>query len=203
MKTYILLISLVGLVLCSCGQATQSTPDARLNEYIQSNDNNISTMFSTYDYNEASRLQPALTGKEINTVDALVNNIPQEVVEEFDSLYTRWIQCWSQQVAGVLGSEMDENALICTGQEYEDLIAFCNQQDERVLLLFYQLASRAEYPYNRLLIYPIETIMTNFPEAQNILISTKQSLERNKPQSTSDEIMIWQLRAMLSKRFDA
>jgi hypothetical protein len=153
-----------------------------------------------------SGVQPALTQKEVEILDALADRIDPEVRKDFDQKYTAWLYCWALAPLDSLPL-LDENARImlkCNGLEFQELIEFCCQQDDEIFLLLYQLAARAQCPYDRLLLHPAYDLLENFPEFSKYWRDVDLSLQREKPDlknRTCNESTIWYTRKFLETRY--
>jgi len=176
----------------------------RLNLYIQSENEHIAGMFFEENIMN-SGVQPALTQKEVNILDALADRIEPEVRKNFDKKYNAWLYCWALTPLDSLPL-FDEDAqlvLKCNGREFQDLIEFCRQQDDEIFLLLYQLAARAQCPYDRLLLHPATALLESFPEFNQYWRDVDLSLQREKPEKyrTCNESTIWYTRKFLETKY--
>jgi len=199
-------ISLVAaMAACSNGVTISLDQKQRLNLYTHSEIKNIAGMFYEEDMLN-SGVQPALTKKEVDILDALADRIDPEVRKEFDLKYTTWLYCWAMEPLDSI-PVLDKNArllLKCNGQEFQDLIEFCRQQDDEIFLLLYQLAARAQCPYDQLLLQPAFDLLESFPEFSKYWQDVDLSLQREKPNlknRTCNESTIWYTRKFLETRY--
>jgi hypothetical protein len=151
-----------------------------------------------------SGIQPALTQKEVDILDALADRIDPEVRKGFDQKYTTWLYCWAPLDSLPVYDENARLSLKCTGREFQELIEFCRQQDDEIFLLLYQLAARAQCPYDRYLLVPAYELLENFPEFYTYWREVDLSLQREKPDlrnRTCNESTIWYTRKFLETRY--
>ena len=197
---------LFGILTLSCSNRVAVSPDQmqRLSLYVHSENGYIAGMFFEEDMLN-NGVQPALTQKEVDILDALSDRINTEVRKGFDQRYTAWLYCWAPLDS--LPSPHDENArlsLRCNGKEFQELIDFCRQQDDEIFLLLYQLAARAQCPYDRYLLQPAYELLENFPEFSKYWRDVDLSLQREKPDlknRTCNESTIWYTRKFLETRY--
>ena len=198
-----LLIS--GIFFSSYFRKTDVSPDQRqrLDLYVHSDNVYISGMFfdeSMLGYG----VQPALTHKELDILDALSFRIDPEVRKEFDQKYTAWLYCWTPLESIPEQDVAVRQSLKCNGQEFQELLNFCRQQDDDILLLLYQLAARASCPYDQLLLHPAYDLLENFPEFGKYWREVDLSLQREKPDlknRTCNESTIWHTRKFLEAKY--
>jgi len=175
----------------------------RLDLYVRSDNAFVSGMFldeNLFDFG----VQPALTNRELNILDALADRIAPDVRREFDQKYMAWLICWTP-----LDSMPDQYAdvrqlLKCNGQEFQELLDFCRQQDDDIFLLLYQLAARASCPYDQLLLHPAYDLLDNFPEFSKYWREVDLSLQNEKPNlknRTCNESTIWYTRKILETKY--
>ena len=203
----IIVFVVTGTIILSCSNRAVISLDQsqRLNWYVHSENEYIAGMFLEEDMLN-SGIQPALTQKEVAILDALADRIDPEVRKEFDQKYTTWLYCWALAPLDSLPL-LDENArliLKCNGQEFQDLIEFCRQQDDDIFLLLFQLAARAQCHYDRLLLRPAYDLLDNFPEFSKYWREVDLSLQREKPNlknRTCNEPTIWYMRKFLETRY--
>jgi len=175
----------------------------RLNLYIHSDNEYIAGMFYEEDM-LSSGIQPALTQKEVDILDALADRIDPEVRKGFDQRYTTWLYCWAPLDSLPFHDENARLSLKCNGREFQELIEFCRQQDDEIFLLLYQLAARAQCPYDRYLLEPAYELLGNFPEFSAYWREVDLSLQREKPDlrnRTCNESTIWYTRKFLETRY--
>jgi hypothetical protein len=153
----------------------------------------------------SSGVQPALTQKEVYILDALADKIDPEVRKGFDKKYTAWLYCWATPQDSL--PLLDKNARVmlkCNGMEFQELIEFCRQQDDDIFLLLYQLAARAQCPYDQYLLHPAFDLLDNFPEFSKYWRDVDLSLQREKPDMRNracNESTIWYTRKFLESRY--
>jgi hypothetical protein len=152
-----------------------------------------------------SGVQPALTQKEVVFLDALADRIDLQVRKNFDQKYIAWLHCWASVPLDSL-PQLDDCArltLKCNGSEFQELIEFCKQQNDDIFLLLYQLAARAQCPYDRLLMEPAYDLLDNFPEFRKYWREVDLSLQREKPEKnrTCNESTIWYTRKFLETKY--
>jgi len=203
LKITIFLVS--GIVMASCSNRTVVSLDQiqRLNLYVHSENEYIAGMFFEEDVLN-SGIQPALTQKEVDILDALADRIDPEVRKLFDLKYTAWLYCWAAPLDSL--PFIDENARVmlkCNGTEFQELIEFCRQQDDEIFLLLYQLAARAQCPYDGLLLQPAYDLLENFPEFSKYWREVDLALQREKPEKnrTCNESTIWYTRKFLESKY--
>ena len=203
----IIVFLVTGIIIISCSNKVVISLDQmqRLNLYLQSENEHVAGMFFEEDM-LSSGIQPALTQKEVDILDALADRIDPEVRKGFDQKYTAWLYCWAMAPPLDLSPLLDENARIilnCNGQEFQELIEFCRQQDEDIFLLLYQLAARAQCPYDRYLLEPAYDLLENFPEFSKYWQEVDLSLQREKPEKnrTCNESTIWYTRKFLETKY--
>jgi len=202
----IIVFLVTGTIFLSCSNRLVSSLDQiqRLNLYIHSENEHVAGMF----FDEElfySGIQPALTQKEVGILDALADRIDPEVRKGFDQKYTAWLYCWAFAPLDSIPL-LDENArliLKCNGQEFQELIEFCRQQDDDIFLLLYQLAARAQCPYDQFLLRPAYDLLGNFPEFSKYWQEVDLSLQREKPEKnrTCNESTIWYTRKFLETKY--
>ena len=177
----------------------------RLNVYVNSDNTYISEMF--FDENAIKcGVQPALTQKELDILDALVDRISPKVLGQFDQKYTAWLYCWALAPLDSLPTRKDvtRQLLKCNGSEFMELIEFCRQQDDEIFLLLYQLAVRASCPYDQLLLHPVHDLLGDFPEFNKYWREVDLSLQKEKPElknRTCNESTIWYTRKILETKY--
>ena len=203
----VIVFLVTGTIILSCSnRAVVSLEQAqRLNMYVHSENEHIAGMFLEEDMLNRG-IQPALMRKEVDILDALADKIDPEVRKEFDLKYSTWLYCWALSPLDSLPL-LDENArliLKCNGQEFQDLIEFCRQQDDEIFLLFFQLAARVQCHYDRLLLLPAYDLLEDFPELNAYWQEVDLSLQREKPNlkdRTCNESTIWYTRKFLETRY--
>jgi len=205
LKIIIFLVTGTFILSCSNRAIISSDQAQRLNKYVHSENEHIAGMFLEEDMLNRG-IQPALMRKEVNILDALADKIDPEVRKAFDQKYTTWLYCWALAPLDSLPL-LDENArliLKCNGQEFQDLIEFCRQQDDEIFLLLFQLAARAQCHYDRLLLRPAYDLLEDFPELKAYWQEVDLSLQREKPNlkdRTCNESTIWYTRKFLETRY--
>ncbi|MDR1864860.1 MAG: hypothetical protein LBR08_04740 [Bacteroidales bacterium] len=196
---YIFLCSVLGA--CSNGIHISEGWQNRLKTYLHADNTWVDVIFSENDM--AKGVQPALTQVEFNILDVLATRIDDEVCLEFDRKCAAWMSCW----AHIDPEELLDNphqALKCNEAEYQELLSFCKQQDENVILLFYQLIARANCPYDQFLLRPILDLSERFPEYRQYWEGINQALMREKPELENrkcNEATIWYTRKMLEDKY--
>lgn len=193
---------ITGFVIASCSRKTVVSFEQtqRIDSYVYSDNENISEMFCK-DVRIGNAVQPALTQKELEILDALVDRIDPEVFCEFDQKYTAWLNCWAPLDSLPIRMDTKRKLLKCNGFEFQDLIDYCRQQDEDVFLLFCQLAARADCPYDQFLLHPVYDLLNYFPDFCNNWHEVDVSLQKEKPDSknrTCNESTIWHVRKILA-----
>ena len=195
-----------GLIVTSCSSGVVISQDQmqRLNSYTHSENEYIAGMFFGEDM-LSSGVQPALTQKEVDILDALADKIDLEVRKEFDQKYKAWLYCWAAPHDSL--PLLDKNAramLKCNGMEFQQLIEFCRHQDDDIFLLLYQLAARAQCPYDQYLLHPAYDLLDSFPEFSQYWRDVDLSLQREKPNlknRTCNESTIWYTRKFLESKY--
>ncbi len=196
---------LAGIFLISCSNRNVMPLDQsiRLESYIKSDNMYIASMFSDKDMARCD-VQPALTRTELNILDGLADRVSPEVRTEFDKKYTAWLDCWAPLDSLPIKSGNIRNSLKCSGAEFKDLIEFCRQQNDDIFLLLYQLAARAECPYDQFLLHPMFDLIESFPEFKKYWAEVNLSLENEKPDPEDracNESTIWYTRKILEKKY--
>jgi len=203
----IIFFLVTGTIISSCSNrvVTSLEQTQRLSSYVHSENEHIAGMF--YEEDMLNRgIQPALMRKEVDILDALADRIDPEIREEFDRKYITWLYCWALAPLDSVPL-LDENArliLKCNGQEFQDLIEFCRQQDDEIFLLLFQLAARAQCQYDRLLLRPAYDLLDDFPELSGYWKEVDMSLQREKPNlndRTCNESTIWYTRKFLETKY--
>jgi len=194
-----------GTLFTSCSKKTVISLDQkqRMNLYIHSENEYIADMFFD-EIASNSGIQPALTKKELEILDALADRINPEVRKVFDQKYTAWLNCWAPIDSEQIYVDSERQMLKCNGTEFQELIEFCRQQDEEIFLLLYQLAARATCPYDRYLLHPAYDLLDNFPEFSKYWREVDLSLQNEKPDVTNricNESTIWQTRKILETKY--
>jgi hypothetical protein len=199
-KNTVLLFSLTALYACSPNGVISIEQQKRAQIYFQSGNEDFETIFTGEE--EVARIQPKLTGTELYILDALVSKIDNKICQEFDNKCLNWMSCWANvSVDELMGNP--EFALRCNEAEYLDLINFCSQQDEDILLLFYQLVARANCPYDQLLLRPIMDLTAVFPQYGRYWDDINKDLMAEKPEvsmRTCNETTIWYIRKILETK---
>lgn len=201
----ITVLLIFGAFFSSCSMKTVAPEEQmqRLDLYVHSDNIYVSEMFfdeSMLDFG----IQPSLTRRELEILDALADRIDPEVRREFDQKYMAWLICWAPLD---LIPELDADvrlSLKCNGHEFMDLLDFCRQQDDDIFLLLYQLAARATCPYDQLLLHPAYDLLDNFPEFNKYWREVDLSLENEKPDlknRTCNESTIWYTRKILETKY--
>jgi len=199
------LISETCFVSCSRRNIVLTDQIQRLDAYINSDNAYISEMF--FDEREVNYgVQPALTRKELDILDALVDRISPEIRDQFDEKYTAWLYCWALAPLDSLPTRKDvtRQLLKCNGSEFKELIEFCRQQDDEIFLLLYQLAARASCPYDQYLLHPVQDLLGSFPEFNKYWREVDLSLQKEKPDlknRTCNESTIWYTRKILETKY--
>jgi len=196
---------ITGVVISSCTRRVVVSLEQtqRLDSYIYSENESVAEMFSKERMIGSNNIQPALTQKELDILDALVDRIDPEVFWEFDQKYTTWLNCWVPLDSLPIQIEVQRQLLKCNGLEFQELIEFCRQQDEDVLLLFCQLAARAYCPYDQFLLHPVYDLLAYFPEFNDHWQKVDTSLQKEKPNlrnRTCNESTIWYIRKILETK---
>ena len=198
------LISGIGLVSCT-KKTVVLDQIQRLEVYVNSDNANIAEMF--FDENAINYgVQPALTQKERDILDALVDRISPRVLKQFDDKYTAWLYCWALAPLDSLPTRRDvtRQLLKCNGSEFQELIEFCRHQNDEIFLLLYQLAVRASCPYDQLLLHPVHDLLGDFPEFNKYWREVDLSLQKEKPDlknRTCNESTIWYTRKILETKY--
>ncbi|MDR3093902.1 MAG: hypothetical protein LBU62_04580 [Bacteroidales bacterium] len=172
----------------------------RAQTYFQSENEDFEVIFTS---GTEVNVQPKLTGTELSILDALASKIDKNVCQEFDNKCLNWMSCWAHISADELMAN-PQYALRCNEAEYRDLIDFCSQQDENILLLFYQLVAHANCPYDQLLLRPIMDLIDVFPEYGRLWDDINRELKAEKPDismRTCNETTIWFVRKMLETKY--
>ena len=203
-KNVVVLI-LTGVFFVSCSDRSVVSEDQmkRLNAYINSDNAYIAAMFSEENVSEYG-VQPALTRTELDILDVLSDRISPEIRQDFDIKYTAWLNCWAPLDSFPKQGNNVRRSLKCNGTEFQDLVEFCRRQDSDIFLLLYQLAARAECPYDQLLLHPVYDLLKDFPEFENYWSDVNLSLENGKPDlasRTCNESTIWYTRKILEKKY--
>ena len=202
----IILFLVAGMVMASCSNRNVVSLDQtqRLNLYVHSENEYVAGMFFEEDMLNRG-VQPALTQKEVDILDALAGRISPDVRRSFDQKYTLWLYCWAAPIDSLPFVDEDARvALKCSGTEFQDLIEFCRQQDDEIFLLLYQLAARAQCPYDQLLLQPAFDLLDNFPEFNKYWREVDLSLQREKPYLKNricNESTIWYTRKFLETKY--
>ena len=200
------LLLVAGIFISSYSRNTEAPEEEqiqRLDLYIRSDNVFVSEMFLDESMLRFG-VQPALTNRELDILDALTERIAPNIRREFDQKYMAWLICWTP-----LDSIPDPYAdvrqfLNCNGHEFQDLLKFCRQQDDDIFLLLYQLAARATCPYDQWLLYPANELLDNFPEFEKYWQEVDQSLQNEKPNlknRTCNESTIWYTRKILETKY--
>jgi hypothetical protein len=178
-------------------------PSKRLEIYFHSDNRNIASLFPFQNTVECC-IQPALTRTELEILDALADAIDPEIQRNFDGKFILWLNSWIyQDIDSVLQEDM-RRFLKCDKAEYRDLIAFCRSQDENVFLLFFQLAVRADCPYDQFLLYPVRDLLRAFPEYGERWDEVNLSMQNEKPgmeKRACNEFTIWHTRSILETKY--
>jgi hypothetical protein len=195
-----------GIFFASCsGQAVASADSIqRFDMYVNSENIHIAEMFSDGNSLDYCGVQPALTQKEADMLDALANRISPEVRRDFDQKYTAWLNCWAPLDSIPVRERTARQLLKCNGAEFQELIEFCKQQNDEIFLLLYQLAVRAQCPYDQLLLHPVNDLLGSFPEFNQYWKEVNLALQREKPDSknrTCNEPTIWHTRKILETKY--
>ncbi len=201
----ITLFVVTGTVVFSCSHRSiaPSGQIQRLDEYVYSENEYIAEMFSDEDIQKRG-IQPALTQTELDILDALVETIPLNVCNEFDQKYKAWLNCWAPLDSVPAEGADIRLSLKCNGKEFHDLIEFCQRQDDKVFLLLYQLAARADCPYDQLLLHPVNDLRGNFPEFNQYWREVNLALQKEKPgleNRKCNESTIWCTRKILETKY--
>jgi len=175
----------------------------RVDLYVRSDNVFVSEMF--FDESLLSfGVQPALTQRELDFLDALTDRIDPAVRRAFDQKYMMWLLCWTP-LASIHEQFADVRQLLkCNGREFQDLLEFCRQQDDDIFLLLYQLAARAACPYDQWLLYPANELLDDFPEFYKYWREVDLSLQNEKPNlknRTCNESTIWYTRKILETKY--
>ena len=198
-----LLTSVLFFSSCSKRKVVLEHQKQRIDSYVNSDNEFISELFFD-DGMLQYGLQPSLTSKELDILDGLADRIAPAVRREFDQKFTTWLICWApldslpEQYADV------RQSLKCNGQEFQELLEFCRQQDDDIFLLLYQLAARANCPYDQLLLHPAYELLNSFPEFSKYWREVDLSLYKEKPDlknRTCNESTIWYTRKMLEEKY--
>ena len=205
---YLIVIFLLftGIIAFSYSRNTEAPTEEqtqRLDLYVHSDNAFVSEMFfdeSMFDFG----VQPSLTFRELDILDALADRITPNVRREFDQKYMAWLLCWAP-----LDSmpELDVHvrmSLKCNGHEFRDLLEFCRHQDDDIFLLLYQLAARASCPYDQMLLFPANDLLNHFPEFNKYWREVDLSLQNEKPylrDRTCNESTIWHTRKILETKY--
>ncbi|MDR2036694.1 MAG: hypothetical protein LBQ60_02085 [Bacteroidales bacterium] len=199
---FILGLFILPAFFVACSEIKQPQKEhSRLEAYFHSENEEVSALFCNEEINE--RIQPALTQTELKVLDILAETVGPEVTNEFDNKYLAWLNSW----AGVDQYSLVNNpyyALKCNEAAYHDLIEFCRRQNENVLLLFYQLAARADCPYDQFLLRPTHDLFENFPEFGQYWEGVNMALQNEKPDLENrkcNETTIWYTRKILETKY--
>ena len=200
------LLFVAGIYISSYSRNTVTPAEEenqRLDLYLRSDIAYVSEMFfdeSLLDFG----VQPALTQRELDILDALIDRIDPAIRREFDQKYLTWLICWaSPDLMPEQFTDMRQ-LLNCNGQEFQDLLEFCREQDDDIFLLLYQLAARATCPYDQMLLLPAYDLLDNFPEFNRYWREVDLSLQNEKPNlqnRTCNESTIWQTRKILETKY--
>ena len=200
-----MLLIILGTLFTSCSKKTVISLDQkqRINLYIQSENEYIADLFSVEPFSN-SGVQPALTKKELEILDALADRTDPEVRKVFDQKYLAWLSCWTPLNSAQIYEDSEGQLLKCNGREFQELIEFCRQQDDEIFLLLFQLAARATCPYDRYLLRPAYELIENFPEFSKYWREVDLSLQNEKPDETNricNETTIWRTRKILETKY--
>ena len=200
----IILFFVQGFVISSCSRKNFVSLEQthRLDSYVYSKNESVAEMFSKENMSGFG-VQPVLTQKELDILDALVDRMDPEVFWEFDKKYSAWLYCWVPLDSLPVQVETQRQLLKCSGLEFQELIEFCKQQDEDVFLLFCQLAARAYCPYDQFLLHPVYDLLDYFPEFSDYWQEVDLSLQKEKPDlknRTCNEATIWYIRKILETK---
>jgi len=202
----IIVWALSGIIISSCSRENVISLDQiqRLNSYVYSNNEYIAEMFFD-ESNSIGGVQPALTKKEMNILDALADRIDADVRQSFDQKYTAWLNCWTPLNSELVHQDSEQQLLKCNGKEFQELIEFCRQQSDEIFLLLYQLAARANCPFDNFLLHPVHHLLDTFPEFSKYWRDVDFSLQKEKPDEfkhrTCNESTIWQTRKILETKY--
>jgi len=204
-KYLIIIIFLFGMIVASCSKRAVISWDQkqRLDSYVYSENEYVSRMFFKKNMLK-SGVQPVLTQKELAILDALADRIEPEVRQGFDQKYKAWLNCWTPLDSIPSNEFYERQVLKCNGKEFQELIEFCRQQNGDIFLLLYQLAARANCPYDRLLLHPAQDMLKDFPEFSKYWQEVDLSLQKEKPDMkyrTCNEYTIWHTRKILETRY--
>jgi hypothetical protein len=163
----------------------------------------IAEMF--FDENKIkSNLQPALVQNELYVLDKLVDRIDKKVLRQFDQKFKAWLLCWAPMYSTTEEDYDIQELLKCNDQEFKELIDFCRQQDDDVFLLLYQLAARANCPFDQLLLRPVNDLLDSFPEFSRHWREIDLSLQSEKPDMnyrSCNESTIWHTRKIIETNY--
>jgi len=191
------------IVSCSNRKSVLVNQTQRLDLYVNSDNEYIAEMFP--DDNLLGYFkQPALTNKELYILDALVDRIDPEVRRIFDQKYNLWLTCWAPYFSTHEENTCVRQSLKCNGEEFKELIEYCREQNDDIFLLLYQLAVRANCPFDQLLLHPAYDLLDDFPEFSQYWQEVELSLQRKNPDfsdRTCNESTIWQVRKILDARY--
>lgn len=194
-------------IFVSCSGRHDAVPQAgqpgRLDVYLNSSNEYVAAMFSPEKSTGNSSMQPALTQTELDILDALANRLPADICHGFDQKIMAWLKSWIHTDPQLLHGDT-RHLLKCNQAEYHNLIDFCRQQGEEVLVLFHQLAARAGCPYDRFLLQPVHDLENHFPEFGQYWKNITLTLENEKPNledRTCNEATIWYTRKILESRY--
>ena len=197
------LASVIIVTSCSRKVIVSIEQIQRLDTYVNSENSFISGMFVDESLLN-SGLQPALMQKELNILDALADRIDPEVRKNFDQKYTAWLNCWVPLDSLPIHEDSARILLKCNGMEFQELIEFCRMQNDDIFLLLYQLAARANCPYDRILLQPAHDLLDNFPEFSNYWREVDLALQKEKPDlkhRICNESTIWYTRKILETKY--
>ncbi|MDR1672233.1 MAG: hypothetical protein LBS09_02030 [Bacteroidales bacterium] len=192
------------VVLCALTVACSVKHPERQNStifYSASDIEHLNVVFVQREANETDRVQPVLTQIEYDILDVLAERIDPATRLEFDDKCLQWMSCWMYTDTETL-LENPQYALKCNEKEYKELIRFCAQQDEHIMLLFCRLAAHSKCPYDRFLMRPVLDLSEHFPEYRRFWNEINAALIKEKPtSSTCNETTIWYMRKILESKY--
>ncbi len=197
-KEIFFFIAGLALTSCSMNKAPEINEQDRLGSYLYSKDTLVSCLFADF---HVAEVQPALTASELNLLDNLVDQIDPNVKHEFDNYYKAWMNTWIHPNEHQKDTELYFK-LNCYRPEDQNLINFCLKQNDYIILLFFQLAARAECPYDEYLLFPTHDLYKQFSEFNACWEEVNALLESQKPNRMCNEPVIWCTRKILEVKYD-
>ncbi len=82
-----------------------------------------------------------LKTSEKNDLQAAINELPVELINEFELLYTYWKETWSRPEVSIHSNPR----MYAMSDEYDRLIEFCNEKGEKTWLLLIDKLEKGDY----------------------------------------------------------